>query len=319
MIKLKLLTIVLLLISYSSYSQKLEIVSAFKNDDIIKVRLKLTNDKQERIAFYKPDLDSICDEIIGFDLETDDGIRDYFPCTYINHLDSIAISCANVIFLDYDETFEFNLELQLFEYLKSSKRIRCYIDYDYDIYFSDIKVKTNIFKGFLSSDFVTIQLKQNFAVSLGIPELGGSGSGYIGTIDFLYRSDKLQEAANDRENDHHIIQGKAGEGSSSYADMQFRNIISWDFTGGLKLKREMCFLLLRYQNMRQITQYLELKTGENILIEEKHQMIIMVIKRKKELSKEVKQKQQEQMEKYQSTKHILEKPMDEVEDDSINM
>jgi len=158
MMKLKLLTIVLLLISYSSYSQKLEIVSAFKNDDIIKVRLKLTNDKQERIAFYKPDLDNICDEVIGFDLETDDGIRDYFPCTYINHLGSIAISCANVIFLDYDETFEFSLELQLFEYLKSSKRIRCYIDYDYDIYFSDIKVKTNIFKGFLSSDFVTIQL-----------------------------------------------------------------------------------------------------------------------------------------------------------------
>ena len=46
--------------------------------------------------------------------------------------------------------------------------------------------------------------------------------------------DKLQEAANDRENDHHIIQGKEREGSSSYADMQFRNIISWDFTGGLK-------------------------------------------------------------------------------------
>ena len=158
MMKLKLLTIVLLLISYSSYSQKLEIISALKIDDIIKVKLKLINDKQERVAFYKPDLNNICDGIIGFDLETDNGIKDYFPCTYINQLDSIAINCANAFFLDYEETFEFNLELQLFEYLKSSKRIRCYIDYDYDIYFSDIEVKTNIFKGFLSSDFVTIQL-----------------------------------------------------------------------------------------------------------------------------------------------------------------
>jgi len=26
--------------------------------------------------------------------------------------------------------------------------------------------------------------------SLGIPELGGSGSGYIGVSDFIYRSDK---------------------------------------------------------------------------------------------------------------------------------
>lgn len=158
MIKSKLLIIILLLISNNSYSQKLEIVSALRNDDIIKVRLKLTNDKQERVAFYKPDFESICDGVIGFDLETDDGIKDYFPCTYINHLDSIALSCANVIFLDYEEAFEFNLELELFEYLKSSKRIRCYIDYDYDIYFNDIEEKTNIFKGLLSSDFVPIQL-----------------------------------------------------------------------------------------------------------------------------------------------------------------
>jgi hypothetical protein len=58
--------------------------------------------------------------------------------------------------------------------------------------------------------------------------------------------DNLQEAANDRENDYHVIQGKEGEGSSAYRDEFQRNVINWDSTGGLEVENGDVLSQLQY-------------------------------------------------------------------------
>lgn len=153
----QLFTFILLLFICKSFSQKLEITDITKNEGFLKVNLKLTNDKMEKTAFFKPRLTDFCNGIISLTLKTENKTMEYNICNIISQIDSIALRCSNVFFLEFEESLEFNYEIEFFEYLKNGDKIKCQINYQ-DVNFVDNEkdISQMLFKGVLTTDFVNI-------------------------------------------------------------------------------------------------------------------------------------------------------------------